>query len=435
MSYAPIQSDLTLTHQTSPSNTAPALQKNFKRNHWHPPKGATRRRSTRASLPQGQTNNRPALIVHCHLCWDWVWQRPQQFISRLSREHKVLFVETVAPDPQLAAPLVRFRRLEEFPNITVLRLQFPQWKWGDGHYVDLERRRLVQEFLAGPLGQGFDAPIQWFYDPMAVRAFAGHMGEILTVYDCMDELSKFRGAPPGIIERELELLERADVVFTGGRRLFEAKSRLHHNCHFYGCGVDYQHFGQARAAQTAVPGELTSLPQPVLGYFGVIDERMDYELLSCLAKAKPHWSIVLVGPTTKVDSGMLPRWPNLHWLGQRAYAELPALCKSFEVCLMPFALNAATEFINPTKALEYMATGRPIVSTAVPDVVRNFGSVVGLARSPEEFIRLCETALDQPNAEAIARGLKMARENSWDSIVRQLEGHLQEAMQNKQIAG
>ncbi len=427
MSYAPIQSEITLNHQTTPQNKRPVLRNGLLQSG----SSSNRKRSSRRRFKANGGNTNPPLLVHCHLCWDWVWQRPQQFVSRLSRRHKVLFVETVAPDPQLAAPLARFCALDEFPNITVLRLQFPQWQWQDGDFVDLERRRLVQDFLSGPFGQGFEEPIQWFYDPMAVPAFAGQMGESLTVYDCMDELSKFRGAPPEIIERELELLERADIVFTGGRRLFESKSQFHDNCHFYGCGVDGNHFGQARAAQTVVPAELAALPQPVLGYFGVIDERMDYELLACLAEAKPHWSIVLIGPTTKVDPKNLPRRQNLHWLGQRAYAELPALCKAFDLCLMPFALNEATEFINPTKALEYMATGRQIVSTAVPDVVNNFGSVVSIARNRDEFILLCEKALDQPDAEAIARGLKMARQNSWDSIVAQLETHLEEALERK----
>ncbi|HZR18981.1 MAG TPA: glycosyltransferase [Verrucomicrobiae bacterium] len=369
------------------------------------------------------------------MCWDWVWQRPQQFLSRLSQKRKVLFVETVAPDPELAAPLSRFRKLPEFPNITILRLQFPNWKWEDSDYVDRERRRLVQAFVESPAGKDFVEPIQWFYDPMAVPSFSGHMSEVLTVYDCMDELSKFRGAPPQIIERELRLLERADIVFTGGRRLFESKSQFHDNCHFYGCGVDVEHFGKARAAQTNVPPELAALPQPVLGYFGVIDERMDYGLVAHLAESRPHWSVVMVGPVTKVDPRSLPQAANLHWLGQRAYADLPALCKGFDLCLMPFALNEATEYINPTKALEYMATGREIISTAVPDVVHNFGSVVKIARTREEFVLLCESALDQPDAETIGRGLKMARQNSWDSIVAQLEGHMAEALQRKRIAG
>ena len=182
---------------------------------------------------------------------------------------------------------------------------------------------------------------------------------------------------------------RADVVFTGGHKLFEAKSQLHDNCHFYGCGVDGEHFGQARAAGTAVPADLAAMPKPVLGYFGVVDERMDYDLVARLADANPNWSVVMVGPVLKVDPSALPRRPNLHWLGQRAYADLPAFCKGFDLCLMPFALNEATEFINPTKALEYMATGRMIVSTAVPDVVRNFGSVVKIAGTAAGVYRAC----------------------------------------------
>jgi glycosyltransferase involved in cell wall biosynthesis len=247
----------------------------------------------------------------------------------------------------------------------------------------------------------------------------------------MDELSKFRGAPPEMVERELQLLRCADLVFTGGRRLFESKSQLHENCHFYGCGVDSEHFGKARAAETIVPAELASLKPPVLGYFGVIDERIDYELLAQLASARPDWSIVMVGPVTKVDPNTLPRSANLHWLGQRPYSELPAICKGFDLCLMPFALNEATEFINPTKALEYMATGRMIIGTEVRDVVHNFGSVVKIARTHEEFLSLCDNALDRPDSEAIGRGLKMAKQNSWDCIVAQLEKHLAEELAAK----
>jgi glycosyltransferase involved in cell wall biosynthesis len=245
----------------------------------------------------------------------------------------------------------------------------------------------------------------------------------------MDELSKFSGAPPEIVERELKLLSHSDVVFTGGRRLFEAKSRLHPNCHFYGCGVDWEHFGRALDTATATPAELNALPRPVFGYFGVIDERLDYELLVALADACPGWSLVMIGPVLKVDEQGLPRRPNLHWLGQRPYADLPALCKGFDVCLMPFALNEATEYINPTKALEYMATGRPIVSTAVPDVVRNFGEVVQIARSHDRFVSLCRQATTNPAQAAIKRGLRLARENSWDSIVARLEEHVSEALQ------
>ncbi len=354
-------------------------------------------------------------------------------MSRLSRNHRILFVETVGPDPLLVAPLAHLRPVENYPNITVLRIQFPSHLWTDGALVDRERRNLLKAALAGPLSGEFENPVQWFYDPMAVTAFAGHMGESAIVYDCMDELSQFRGAPPELIHRERELLAKADVVFTGGRQLHQKKSRSHSNCHFYGCGVDVEHFGRARHPQTRVPPDLQLLGKPVLGFFGVIDERMDYELLVKLAEANPDWSIALIGPVLKVDEGTLPHRPNLHWLGRRDYSQLPAYCKGFSACIMPFALNEATEFINPTKALEYMATGRMIVSSAVPDVVRNFGSVVRIGHSHEEFISHCHEVLRKPDPHAIQCGLRMAEENTWEAIVAQLEQHVLAVIPQKAV--
>jgi glycosyltransferase involved in cell wall biosynthesis len=333
-------------------------------------------------------------------------------------------VETVAPDTELLAPCIRLKQLTDYPNIHVLRLQFPATDWEDGAYIDSERRRLVREALRTRLAGQFNQPVQWFYDPMAVTAFAGHMGERATVYDCMDELSQFKFAPPAIRDRERELLQRAEVVFTGGKRLFESKRQHHANCHFYGCGVDVEHFGKATLEQTKIPPELSRMPKPVLGYFGVIDERIDYELLSKLADANPSWSVAMVGPVTKVDEALLPKRPNLHWLGRREYSDLPACAKGFDVCLMPFALNEATEYINPTKSLEYMATGRTIVSSAVPDVVSNFGSVVNVAQTHDSFIALCRAVAANPDRGKIERGLEMAAANTWDSIVRELESHI-----------
>src|SRR6266850_185392 len=368
------------------------------------------------------------IIVHSHLCWDWVWQRPQQFLSRLSQRRKILFIELHRPDPQLINFSARLRPVEAYPNITILQMQAPAWRWHDGEWIDGQRRGVLQQALAGPLKGHFEQPIQWFYDPMAVTAFAGQMEEVCTVYDCMDELSKFRGAPPAIVEREGRLLQKADVVFTGGRKLFESKSRFHGNCHFYGCGVDVDNFGKARLEETPIPEDMKSLRKPIFGFFGVVDERMDYELAAKLADANPNWSVVIIGPTIKVDEATIPRRPNLHWLGGRDYAQLPAYCKAFDVCIMPFALNEATEYINPTKALEYMATGRNIVSTAVPDVVRNFGSVVKIANSHDEFIDLCRDVAQKPDTEAIQRGVEMARANTWESIVQKLENHIADAV-------
>jgi glycosyltransferase involved in cell wall biosynthesis len=371
------------------------------------------------------------IIVHSHLGWDWVWQRPQQFHSRLSRNHRVLFVEAPTPVANLTASRVTLREVSDYPNIVVLQMQLPAERWSDGAWVDNERRRLVQSVLAGPLGRNFENPVQWFYDPMAVTAFAGHMDESAIVYDCMDELSKFRGAPPELIRRERELLAVANVVFGGGPKIARAKRHYNSNTYSYGCGVDVKHFGKARHARTKVPADVAALSGPVLGYIGVVDERVDYDLLAQLADHNSGWNIVIVGPHTKVDPATFPQRKNLHWLGGRDYAQLPAYAKRFDVCMMPFALNEATEYINPTKALEYMATGRPIVSTAVEDVVLQFADVVSIASSREDFIRRCQRAISGADQARIQRGLKMAKNNTWESIVAKLEGHVEDVLSTK----
>ena len=368
------------------------------------------------------------IIVHSHLGWDWVWQRPQQFLSRFSKHHQILFVEGPMPSDEVSAPTPEMREVTEFPNITVLRMKMPTSRWNDGAWVDKERRKLVQEVLAGPLGLRFRDPIQWFYDPMAVTAFAGHMDERAIVFDCMDQLSQFKGSPKELIRRERELLAIADVVFAGGPKIGRDKIKYNANTHSYGCGVDIKHFGKARLKSTKVPADVADLPGPVFGFFGVVDERMDYDLVAKLADANPQGSVVIIGPMTKIDPAAVPQRPNLHWLGGRDYQQLPSYVKKFDVCLMPFAINEATEYINPTKALEYMATERPIVSTPVEDVVLQFTGVVKISQTSEEFIRLCGEAASEPDQAAIKRGKMLSERNSWESIVEAMEGHIADAL-------
>jgi glycosyltransferase involved in cell wall biosynthesis len=255
----------------------------------------------------------------------------------------------------------------------------------------------------------------------------GAFDERAVVYDCMDELSKFRFAPRELVDRERYLMAQSDVVFTGGYRLWQSKAKYHANVHFFGCGVDVAHFASARSADLRLPREIAALDKPVVGYYGVIDERLDYNLLRHVAESMPDVALVMVGPVVKVDPNDLPQAPNIHWLGQRQYAELPAHVKGFDVCLMPFALNEATEYINPTKTLEYMAAGKPIVSTAVSDVVHNFTPVVSVARSPEEFVGAVRAAIEAPSTELIVRGLEQARANSWESIVARMERIIRDA--------
>ena len=369
------------------------------------------------------------IIVHSHLGWDWVWQRPQQFLSRLSKKHRILFVEEPFSSNAVKQPVAILRDVADYPNVTVLKSPFPAGRLHERDWVDAERRRLVRSVLAGPLGAEFQNPVQWFYDPMAVTAFAGHMDEIAIVYDCMDELSQFKGAPPELVKRERQLLSVADVVFAGGPKIHRAKAPYHSNCHSYGCGVDEGHFGIARNGAAVTPPDIAHLEGPVLGFFGVVDERMDYELVTKLAQADPSWHIVMVGPHTKIEDVTLPQRPNIHWLGGRDYAQLPHYASRFNVCIMPFAINAATEFINPTKALEYMATGRPVVSSAIEDVVLQFSYVVTVASSHEEFIAMCRKVLQQPDPEQLRRGIEIARKNSWEAIILKLEQHIDEVLE------
>jgi glycosyltransferase involved in cell wall biosynthesis len=367
------------------------------------------------------------LIVQSHLRWDFVWQRPQQILSRFAEYAPVLFVEeplflddVVAPALDITVPHANvFRAVPRLPGS--LRTDYERGT--------AESRTLVQAAIqpGGQLKGLFNNPVQWFYSPFTAPAMLGAFNEIAVVYDCMDELSKFRFAHPDLVRRERLLLANADVVFTGGYKLYESKKRHHHNVHFFGCGVDARHFGKARLPQTPIPSDVANLPQPVLGYFGVIDERIDYDLLAALSDSFPEASIVIVGPVVKVDPATLPQRTNIHWLGQRDYALLPGYVKAFSVCLMPFALNEATEYINPTKTLEYMAAGKPIVSTAVPDVVRNFTPVVQIARSHREFTSLTAQAASFPNEAAIEQGLERASAESWQSIVAKMGRLVSEA--------
>ena len=362
------------------------------------------------------------ILVHCHLRWDFVWQRPQQIFSRLARHHRILFLED--PIDGEGQP----RLLITAPQSNIVRVVPVLPGCGATMSVDQQSEAtlglLEQALMTHPLLKAqFINPIQWFYSPMSAKVFMDKFDAIAVVYDCMDELANFKFAPADLGQREDALIARADIVFTGGHQLFKAKSQCHGNTHFFGCGVDAAHFGRARLEGTRIPDDLARLTGPVIGYFGVIDERLDYDLIACLAERFASGSVVMVGPLAKVSPDDLPKHSNIHWMGQRAYTDLPNIVKAFDVCIMPFALNAATEFINPTKTLEYMAAGKPIVSTAIRDVVRNFTPVVKVAYSHEEFADGVEAALagklgmSLPQLDLLAKGVERAAGATWDVTV------------------
>lgn len=271
-------------------------------------------------------------------------------------------------------------------------------------------------------------PILWFYTPMAL-AFTSHVRARAVIYDCMDELSMFHGAPPALTFRERQLLQRADVVFTGGHSLYERKRTQHPNIHAFPSSVDVPHFARARDL-LADPADQAAIPHPRAGFFGVIDERMDLALIDELAESRSELQIVMIGPIAKIDPAQLPRRPNLHWLGSKTYDELPAYLAGWDVAMLPFARNDATRFISPTKTPEYLAAGKPVVSTSIRDVVRPYGEqgLAWIADTAPEFAQAIDEALASDPAARLAHGDAFLAELSWDRTWGEMWAHVERVL-------
>jgi UDP-galactopyranose mutase len=256
--------------------------------------------------------------------------------------------------------------------------------------------------------------VLWYYTPTALR-FADHLSPRAVVYDCMDELSMFKNADPELPALERALFRRADLVLTGGQSLYEAKKHLHRNIHAIPSSVDVEHFASARR-QIDEPADQQSIPHPRLGFFGVLDERLDTHLLAGIADARPDWQLVLIGPVVKIDPADLPQRPNIHYLGSRGYTDLPRYIAGWDVALVLFARNEATRFISPTKTPEYLAAGKPVVSTSIRDVVNPYGEMglVRIADAVPDFVRACEGALTEAPDARRARADAYLKNTSWD---------------------
>ena len=377
----------------------------------------------------GSSSDGYGIVVFSHLRWKFVWQRPQQFLSRFAENHPVLFMELTEYDlGDDDEPVLELETVA--PNVTMANLHLPIRMHGSEQVNELMRTYCRIAIEAVNQDGAFDNPLLWYYSPMDVGWAMGYINGRGIVYDCMDELSQFRGAPPELVERERQLLQQSDIVFTGGYELWLKKKQQHPNVHFFGCGVEYDHFHKA-ANGDPIPKDLQSIKRPIVGWFGVVDERVDYELLAKAAELRPEYSFVLVGPVVKVDPASLPQAPNIHWLGGRDYKQLPDYCRAYDVCMMCFALNEATQYINPTKALEYLATGKPVVGTPVNDVVRQYTDTVLIGRTPEEFVEAIDRALLTPDKQMLERGDKRAREASWESTVEKMQRLIADAIRSR----
>jgi UDP-galactopyranose mutase len=282
------------------------------------------------------------------------------------------------------------------------------------------------------LEKGITNFLSWYYTPMA-REFSRHLEPALVVYDCMDELSAFASAPPAMLQNEQELFEAAALVFTGGASLFEAKKKQHACVYLFPSSVDVPHFAAARTTQVE-PNDQTAIPHPRIGYAGVIDERMDLDFLSKIARRRPDWHYVLIGPVTKIDPATLPQGPNVHYLGMKSYGDLPAYLSGWKVGMLPFARNESTRYISPTKTPEYLAAGLQVISTPIQDVVKPYGELglVGISEDPDEFVDLADDLLKRPPSKShLQRIDAYLALNSWDKTWRDMTEHIAEANEQR----
>jgi UDP-galactopyranose mutase len=364
---------------------------------------------TRADCPERKNVQNAPIVVYSHLRWSSVTQRPQQLLSRISSSRRVLFFEETQPADPHVPDSVELRY--PLPNLMVARPILT----GAANAFDAARLAPIARRLLR--WQDFATHIAWLYTPAALE-LAHAMSPELVVYDCMDELSAF----------ESELLERADLVFTGGPSLYRAKRPLHPRVRCFPSSVDASHFQPREPLRE--PPDQSALTRPRLGFFGVLDERLDRALLDAVAEARPDWQIVMVGPVAKIDPRSLPARPNVHYLGQRPYESLPSYLAGWDVCLLPFARNCATRFISPAQTLEYMAAAKPIVTTPIRDVLEPYGRWVEVAQDADAFVAACERLLaEEPHARAErVRGmLACVAHTSWDDTAREMLKELREA--------
>ena len=373
--------------------------------------------------PPEAPKKRHDVVCLSHLRWDFVYQRPQHLLSRFAQESRVFFVEEPIFDADHGFLDVTRRE----GNVYVVVPHFPESVHSDGSLDAIQK--VMLDLLISE--HNIHAPILWFYTPMAL-AWTKHLHPTLVVYDCMDELSAFKGAPAAMRERESDLMKWADLVFTGGISLYEAKQHQHPHVYAFPSSIDAVHFAQARKPLPDPPDQ-AQIPHPRLGFFGVVDERMDLQLLDQVAVARPDWHLVVIGPVVKVDPRDLPQRENIHYLGKKSYQELPGYLAGWDAAIMPFARNESTQFISPTKTPEYLAAGRPVVSTSIRDVVRTYGDagLVHIADSAPDFIKAVESALSEDDQLRLRVVDAVLGQNSWDRTWRRMHDLMDDVLQER----
>ena len=355
---------------------------------------------------QDGTADQPLLICFSHLRWRFVTQRPQHLLKRAARSFQVSYWEEPDYSPDRQEPGLQTQT--EPGGVVVVRPLLPA-SGNEGDH-DIAQRLLLERFV---LGLAKPVAVAWFYTPMAM-GFAANLPCETVIYDCMDELTAFAGASPRLVLLERRLIRHADIVFTGGRSLQRAKQSLHPSVHCFPSAVDRDHYAQARLRGQVDQADQAVIPRPRIGFFGVLDERLDTGLVAVLADRRPDWQFVFIGPTAKIDDDDLPRAPNVHFLGPKPYGQLPRYLAHWDAGLMPFAMNEATRFISPTKTPEFLAAGVPLVSTPIADVVSGWSGVVSIAAGPDAVEAALRQVLTRPRAAWLAQVDTALVGISWD---------------------
>lgn len=369
------------------------------------------------SQPQAQN-----IVVFSHLRWEFVKQRPQHLLERLAKNGRILFFEEPIHFSEKDRGTAHV--FEPSKNVTIIQPRIG----GDSLIEELTPivKNILNEY-------GIEKPLLWFYSA-AFSDIIQNLSYSAIVYDCMDELTAFKNAPSQLILQEKHLLKHADIVFTGGKSLYESKKEHHDNVYCFPSSVDKKHFDKSLLKATPIPADLKEIPHPRVGFYGVIDERIDLELLNSTADACKGISFIMIGPVVKINPEDLPVRPNIHYLGSKKYSELPNYLKGFDIAWMPFALNEATKFISPTKTLEFMAAQKPIISTPIYDVVRDYNNVVKIVQTPTEIKKaiqyyIKETAVQK--AQRIKMMKAICKKTSWDVTANSMKNIMQESIQQK----
>jgi len=367
------------------------------------------------------------LVCFSHLRWDFVFQRPQHLLTRCARERRVFFIE----EPIFGNGSMRLEMREAEGGVRVVVPHLPEGLRSEIAINAVMREMLQLMFIDREINEY----VFWYYTPMALN-FTEHFKPVASVYDCMDELSAFKGAHSKLPMLEKQLFRKVDLVFTGGQSLYEAKRGQHPSVHAFPSSIDRAHFGKARTT-VSDPGDQAKIPHPRLGFFGVIDERFDIELLDRVAAARPAWQFVIIGPVVKIDPETLPKHKNIHYLGGKKYDELPEYLAGWDIALLLFARNESTRFISPTKTPEYLAAGKPVISTSIRDVVRPYGELklVEITDTPDEFIHAAEKILASPaHQEWLTKVDAFLKEISWDKTWAQMSNLITEVIERKRPA-